>query len=90
MFSLEDGTSELPTERGPGVDQTQVVVGIRNRERAGNGKTPPRTGTCMSTDKEIQAGQHVGGTCECAWLKTSRTQSEEGHGKGSSFVLSLG
>lgn len=41
MFSLEDGTSELPTERGPGVDQTQVVVGIRNRERAGKGKTPP-------------------------------------------------
>lgn len=41
-------------------------------------------------NKEIQAGQRVGGTRESAWLKTSRTQSEEGHGKGSSFVLSLG
>lgn len=41
-------------------------------------------------NREIQAGQHVAGTCESAWLKTSRTQSEEGHGEGSSFVLSLG
>lgn len=35
IFPLEDGTSGLQIERGPDVGQTEVVVGVWNREMEG-------------------------------------------------------